>query len=343
MAKNIEIRNSTAEFLIFQIEGKENGVQVMYQNETIWCTQKAMAQLFDCSTDNVGLHLKNIYESGELVQVVTTEYFSVVQVEGERQVNRKLKFYNLDAIISVGYRVNSTRATQFRQWCTYVLRQFAIRGYVIDKKRIENGSFIGEDYFEHLLAEIREIRLSERRFYQKLTDIYATSIDYNVNAPTTRAFFKKVQNKMHYAVHGHTAAELIVDRANAEREHMGLTTWEKGPQGKIVKTDVSIAKNYLRENELEAMGRIVNAFLDIAENMAKRHIPMTMEDWAKRIDKFIDVADLPILQDNGNVSAEFAKEFAETEFEKYRVIQDQLFQSDFDRFSDGNSPPLDID
>ena len=343
MAKNIEIRNSTAEFLIFQIEGKENGVQVMYQNETIWCTQKAMAQLFDCSTDNVGLHLKNIYESGELVQVVTTEYFSVVQVEGERQVNRKLKFYNLDAIISVGYRVNSTRATQFRQWCTYVLRQFAIRGYVIDKKRMENGSFIGEDYFEHLLAEIREIRLSERRFYQKLTDIYATSIDYNVNAPTTRAFFKTVQNKMHYAVHGHTAAELIVDRANAEREHMGLTTWEKGPQGKIVKTDVSIAKNYLRENELEAMGRIVNAFLDIAENMAKRHIPMTMEDWAKRIDKFIDVADLPILQDNGNVSAEFAKEFSETEFEKYRVIQDQLFQSDFDRFSDGNSPPLDID
>ena len=343
MAKNIEIRNSTAEFLIFQIEGKENGVQVMYQNETIWCTQKAMAQLFDCSTDNVGLHLKNIYESGELVQVVTTEYFSVVQVEGERQVNRKLKFYNLDAIISVGYRVNSTRATQFRQWCTYVLRQFAIRGYVIDKKRMENGSFIGEDYFEHLLAEIREIRLSERRFYQKLTDIYATSIDYNVNAPTTRAFFKKVQNKMHYAVHGHTAAELIVDRANAEREHMGLTTWEKGPQGKIVKTDVSIAKNYLRENELEAMGRIVNAFLDIAENMAKRHIPMTMEDWAKRIDKFINLFESPILQDNGNVSAEFAKEFAETEFEKYRVIQDQLFQSDFDRFSDGNSPPLDID
>lgn len=289
------------------------------------------------------MRILGIYESGELVQVVTTEYFSVVQVEGERQVNRKLKFYNLDAIISVGYRVNSTRATQFRQWCTYVLRQFAIRGYVIDKKRMENGSFIGEDYFEHLLAEIREIRLSERRFYQKLTDIYATSIDYNVNAPTTRAFFKKVQNKMHYAVHGHTAAELIVDRANAEREHMGLTTWEKGPQGKIVKTDVSIAKNYLRENELEAMGRIVNAFLDIAENMAKRHIPMTMEDWAKRIDKFIDVADLPILQDNGNVSAEFAKEFSETEFEKYRVIQDQLFQSDFDRFSDGNSPPLDID
>lgn len=305
MAKNIEIRNSTAEFLIFQLEGKEDGVQVMYQNETIWCTQKAMAQLFDCTTDNVGLHLKNIYESGELMQDATTEYFSVIQVEGERQVNRKLKFYNLDAVISVGYRVNSTRATQFRQWCTFVLRQFAIRGYVID--------------------------------------IYATAIDYNKDAPTTRLFFKKVQNKMHYAIHGHTAAELIVERANADKEHMGLTTWENAPNGKIVKTDVSVAKNYLRENELEEMGRIVNASLDMAENMAKRHIPMTMEDWAKRIDKFIDVAELPILQDNGNVSAEFAKEFAETEFEKYRIIQDKLFQSDFDRFSDGNLLPLDIE
>ena len=336
MAKNIEIRNSTAEFLIFMFEGKEDGIQVMYKDETIWATQKAMAQLFDCSTDNISLHLKNIFASGELVKDSVTEKNSATAADGK---NYQTMFYNLDAIISVGYRVNSVRATQFRQWCTFVLRQFAIRGYVLDHKRMENGAFLGVDYFEHLLAEIREIRLSERRFYQKLTDIYATSIDYNVNAPTTRAFFKKVQNKMHYAVHGHTAAELIVDRANAEREHMGLTTWEKGPQGKIVKTDVSIAKNYLRENELEAMGRIVNAFLDIA----KRHIPMTMEDWAKRIDKFIDVADLPILQDNGNVSAEFAKEFAETEFEKYRVIQDQLFQSDFDRFSDGNSPPLDID
>ena len=340
MAQNIVIRNSTAEFLIFILEGQEDGIQVMYKNETIWATQKAMAQLFDCSTDNIGLHLKNIFASGELVKDSVTEKNSATAADGK---NYQTMFYNLDAIISVGYRVNSVRATQFRQWCTFVLRQFAIRGYVLDHKRMENGAFLGMDYFEHLLAEIREIRLSERRFYQKLTDIYATAIDYNKDAPTTRLFFKKVQNKMHYAVHGHTAAELIVDRANAEREHMGLTTWEKGPQGKIVKTDVSIAKNYLRENELEAMGRIVNAFLDIAENMAKRHIPMTMEDWAKRIDKFIDVADLPILQDNGNVSAEFAKEFAETEFEKYRVIQDQLFQSDFDRFSDGNSPPLDID
>ena len=343
MAKKFEIRNSTAEFLIFQIEGKEDGVQVVYHNESVWCTQKAMAQLFDCSTDNIGLHLKNIYETGELTQEATTENFSVVQNEGERKVNRKLKFYNLDAIISVGYRVNSTRATQFRQWCTFILRQFAIRGYVIDKKRMENGSFIGEDYFEHLLAEIREIRLSERRFYQKLTDIYATSIDYNRDAPTTRLFFKKVQNKMHYAVHGHTAAELIIDRANAEKEHMGLTTWENAPNGKIVKPDVSIAKNYLKESELEDIGRIVNSFLDLAEDMAKRHIPMTMEDWAKRIDKFLDITYRPVLTDAGHVSAEQAKKYAETEFEKYRVIQDKLFQSDFDRFNDNDLLPLDIE
>ena len=299
MSKKFEIRNSTAEFLIFQIEGKEDGVQVVYHNESVWCTQKAMAQLFDCSSDNIGLHLKNIFRSGELQEDSVTEKFSATASDGK---NYMTKFYNLDAIISVGYRVNSTRATQFRQWCTFVLRQFAIRGYVIDKKRMENGSFIGEDYFEHLLAEIREIRLSERRFYQKLTDIYATSIDYNRDAPTTRLFFKKVQNKMHYAVHGHTAAELIIDRANAEKEHMGLTTWENAPNGKIVKPDVSIAKNYLKESELEDMGRIVNSFLDLAEDMAKRHIPMTMEDWAKRIDKFLDLTDRPVLTDAGHVS-----------------------------------------
>ena len=340
MAKKFEIRNSTAEFLIFQIEGKEDGVQVLYHNDSVWCTQKAMAQLFDCSSDNIGLHLKNIFRSGELQEDSVTEKFSATASDGK---NYMTKFYNLDAIISVGYRVNSTRATQFRQWCTFVLRQFAIRGYVIDKKRMENGSFIGEDYFEHLLAEIREIRLSERRFYQKLTDIYATSIDYNRDAPTTRLFFKKVQNKMHYAVHGHTAAELIIDRANAEKEHMGLTTWENAPNGKIVKPDVSIAKNYLKESELEDMGRIVNSFLDLAEDMAKRHIPMTMEDWAKRIDRFLDLTDRPVLTDSGYVSAEQAKEYAETEFEKYRVIQDKLFQSDFDRFNDDNLIPLDIE
>lgn len=343
MSKKFEIRNSTAEFLIFQIEGKEDGVQVVYHNESVWCTQKAMAQLFDVGVPAISKHLNNIFAEGELRPASTVSKMEIVQVEGDREIKRQLDFYNLDAIISVGYRVNSTRATQFRQWCTFILRQFAIRGYVIDKKRMENGSFIGEDYFEHLLAEIREIRLSERRFYQKLTDIYATSIDYNRDAPTTRLFFKKVQNKMHYAVHGHTAAELIIDRANAEKEHMGLTTWENAPNGKIVKPDVIIAKNYLKESELEDMGRIVNSFLDLAEDMAKRHIPMTMEDWAKRIDRFLDLTDRPVLTDAGHVSAEQAKEYAETEFEKYRVIQDKLFQSDFDRFNDDNLIPLDIE
>lgn len=340
MPKKLEIRNSTAEFLIFQVEGKESGVQVVYQDETIWCTQKAMAELFDCSTDNIGLHLKNIFKRGELQENSVTEKISATASDGK---NYLTKFYNLDAIISVGYRVNSTRATQFRQWCTFILRQFAIRGYVIDKKRMENGAFLNIDYFEHLLAEIREIRLSERRFYQKLTDIYATAIDYNCDAPTTRLFFKKIQNKMHYATHGHTAAELIVERANAEKEHMGLTTWENAPEGKIVKTDVSIAKNYLKGNELEIMGRLVNAVLDMAELMAKRHIPMTMEDWAKRIDMILEATDNAVLQDAGKITAEFAKTFAESEFEKYRIVQDRLFQSDFDRFNNDNILPLDIE
>ena len=336
MSKKYEIRNSTAEFLIFQIEGKEDGVQVVYRDESIWCMQKAMAQLFDVGVPAISKHLSNIFSEGELQPEATVSKMEIVQIEGDREIKRQLDFYNLDAIISVGYRVNSTRATQFRQWCTFVLRQFAIRGYVIDKKRMENGSFIGEDYFEHLLAEIREIRLSERRFYQKLTDIYSTAIDYNCDAPTTRLFFKKVQNKMHYAVHGHTAAELIVERADAEKEHMGLTTWENAPHGKIVKPDVSIAKNYLKENELEDMGRLVNAVLDMAERMAKRHIPMTMEDWAKRIDIILEATGDAVLTDAGKVTAEFAKSFAESEFEKYRIIQDRLFQSDFDRFNDNH-------
>jgi hypothetical protein len=340
MAKKFEIRNSTAEFLIFQIEGKESGVQVMYHDETVWCSQKAMAQLFDCSADNIGLHLKNIFKSGELIEDSVTEKFSATASDGKSYLT---KFYNLDAIISVGYRVNSTRATQFRQWCTAVLRQFAIRGYVLDRKRMENGSFLNIDYFEHLLAEIREIRLSERRFYQKLTDIFATAIDYNRDAPTTRLFFKKVQNKMHYASHGHTAAELIVERASAEKEHMGLTTWENAPDGKIVRTDVSIAKNYLKGNELEIMGRLVNAVLDMAEVMAKRHIPMTMEDWAKRIDIILEATDNAVLPDAGRITAEFARTFAESEFEKYRIIQDRLFQSDFDRFADDPLLPLDLE
>ena len=334
MAKRREIRNSTAEFLIFQIEGKEQGVEVYYKDKTVWCTQKAMGMLFDCSTDNIGLHLKNIYESGELQEGATAEKISVVRQEGERMVNRTLQFYNLDAVISVGYRVNSIRATQFRQWATSVLREFAIRGYVLDKKRMENGSFLDEDYYEHLLAEIREIRLSERRFYQKLTDVYATAVDYNRDAPTTRLFFKMMQNKMHYAVHGRTAAELIVERADADQEHMGLTSWENAPDGKIVKTDVVIAKNYLKEAELADMGQLVNGVLELAERMAKRHIPMTMEDWAKQIDTILAAGGNEVLQTPGQVTAEQAKEHAETEFEKYRIIQDRLFQSDFDRYMD---------
>ncbi len=329
------IRNSTAEFLMFQLDNKEQGIEVYYKDETLWMTQKAMSMLFDCSTDNIGLHLKNIYAEGELSKEATTEEFSVVQKEGERSVTRKVLFYNLDAVISTGYRVSSTRATQFRQWSTTVLRQFAIRGYVVDKKRMENGTFLNEDYFEHLLAEIREIRLSERRFYQKITDIYATAFDYNKDAKMTKDFFAKVQNKMHFAVHGHTAAELIVDRADAEKERMGLNTWENAPDGKIVKTDVSVAKNYLKESELEDMGRIVNAFLDLAESRAKRHIPMTMEDWAKRLDIFLTSDERPLLEGKGSISAEKAKEFAECEFEKYRVIQDQLYKSDFDKNING--------
>ena len=331
MIERFEIRNSTAEFLIFQIEGKEDGVQVVYHNESVWCTQKAMAELFDVGVPAISKHLKNIFESGELSERSVISKMETTASDGKTY---NTAFYNLDAIISVGYRVNSTRATQFRQWCTYILRQFAIRGYVIDKKRMENGSFIGEDYFEHLLAEIREIRLSERCFYQKLTDIYSTAIDYNCDAPTTRLFFKKVQNKMQYAVHGHTAAELIVERADADKEHMGLTTWENAPHGKIVKPDVSIAKNYLKENELEDLGSLVNAVLDMAERMAKRHMPMTMEDWAKRIDIILEATGDAVLTDAGKVTAEFAKSFAESEFEKYRIIQDRLFQSDFDRFNE---------
>lgn len=338
MSKKLQIRNSTAEFLIFQIENQEDGIEVMYRDETLWLTQDAIALLFEKGRSTITEHLQNIFQSGELQEDSVCRKFRRTAADGKEYAT---KYYNLDAVISVGYRVNSIRATQFRQWCTYILRQFAIRGYVIDKKRMENGSFLNEDYFEHLLAEIREIRLSERRFYQKLTDIYATSIDYNRNAPTTRLFFQKVQNKIHYAVHGHTAAELIVERADAEKEHMGLTSWENAPNGKIVKTDVAVAKNYLKGDELESMGRIVNAFLDLAEDRAKRRIPMTMEDWAIRIDKFLDSDDRPILADAGTVSTEQAKLYAETEFEKYRLIQDKLFQSDFDRWND--NPLIDFD
>lgn len=319
--------------MTFVSDGKEDGIQVLYKDETIWATQKAMAELFEVGVPAVSKHLKNIFESGELDRTVTVSKMETVVNRGFRGESKEyVEFYNLDAVIAVGYRINSVRATQFRQWCTYVLRQFAIRGYVIDRKRMENGSFIGEDYFEHLLAEIREIRLSERRFYQKLTDIYATAIDYNRSAPMTRLFYQKVQNKMHYAVHGHTAAELIVKRADASKEHMGLTIWENAPDGKIVKPDVSVAKNYLKGEELEDMSRLVNAVLDMAERMANRHVPMTMEDWAKRIDMILEAGGDAVLDNAGHISAEFAKQFAEAEFEKYRVVQDKNFTSDFDRF-----------
>lgn len=319
-------------------EGKEDGVQVVYKDETIWCTQKAMATLFDVDKSGISRHIKKILSDGELSTDTTVAKIATVVNRGIRgEVEDELEYYNLDMVIAVGYRVNSRRATQFRQWCTFVLRQYAIRGYVIDKKRMENGSFIGVDYFEQLLEEIREIRLSERNFYQKLTDIYATAIDYNRDAPTTRDFFKKVQNKMHYAVHGHTAAELIVERADADKEHMGLTTWAKAPNGKIIRSDVSVAKNYLKQNELQALGRLVNAYLDIAKDMAERHIPMTMEDWSKRIDKFLDATDREILQGAGSITAEYAKKYAESEFEKYRVIQDRLFRSDFDLLNDNDT------
>lgn len=330
-ANTRRIRNSTAEFLIFTGQAGEQSIEARYEDETVWLTQKLMAELFAVDVRTVSEHLKNIYASGELGREATLRKFRTVQTEGHREVARHVDFYNLDAIISVGYRVNSVRATQFRQWATAVLREFAIKGFVLDRTRLENGAFLGEDYFERLLAEIREIRLSERKFYQKITDIYATAVDYNRDAPTTKAFFAKVQNKLHFAIHGHTAAELIVDRANAAQPHMGLTNWEKAPEGKILKTDVVVAKNYLSRAELESLGRIVSAYLDLAEERAQRKIPMTMEDWAQRLDAFLEFTDRDVLRDAGKVSAEMAKAHAESEFEKYRIVQDRLFESDFDR------------
>lgn len=332
--KDLIIRNSTAEFLVFEKQTHADSIEVRYEDETLWLTQKMMATLFDVSTKTVSEHLTNIYSSGELDRESTIRKFRIVQTEGNRQVNRELDHYNLDAVISVGYRINSIRATQFRRWATQVLKQFAVKGYVIDRKRMENGAFLGEDYFECLLEEIREIRLSERRFYQKITDIYATSVDYDRNSPTTKLFFATVQNKMHYAITGNTAPELIMGRADSNKEHMGLTSWERSPNGKILKSDVSVAKNYLTKDELDSLGRIVNSFLDAAEDFAKRKIPMTMEDWAKRLDMFLEFIGREILIDAGTVSRITAQAYAESEFEKYRVTQDKLYQSDFDKLID---------
>lgn len=328
MDKKMQIRNSTTDFLVFTKQNSEDSIEVRVHDEDVWLTQKSMAQLFDCSTDNIGLHLKNIFASGELDAEAVTEESSATASDGKKY---RMKFYNLDAIISVGYRINSIRATQFRQWATKVLKTFTVQGYVLDKKRLENGQIFDEEYFEHLLDEIREIRASERKFYQKITDIYTTAVDYSPTAATSKDFFAMVQNKLHYAIHHHTAAEVIVERADHRKEYMGLTTWKNAPRGKIVKADVSIAKNYLTKEEMQDLNQFVNMYLDYAERQARRQIPMTMEDWAKKLDVFLEFNEEEVLKDKGRVSAEIAKSFAESEFEKYRIIQDKLYQSDFDK------------
>lgn len=322
------IRNSTAEFLIFTSQSGENSIEVKVFEESVWLTQTMIAQLFDKGRTTIIEHLKNIFESEELVEKSVCREFRHTANDGKTY---NTKYYNLDAIISVGYRVNSKKATQFRQWATSVLKEFAIKGFVLDKKRLENGSFLGQNYFDKLLEEIREIRLSERMFYQKITDIYTTSVDYNKDDETTKTFFAKVQNKLHFAIHGHTAAELIYNRADSDKEYMGLTSWDHAPSGKVLKSDVTIAKNYLSKEELDSLGRIVNAFLDLAESRAMRKIPMSMEDWAKRLDAFLEFDDREILHDAGKITKKIADEKALSEFEKYRVVQDRLFRSDFDK------------
>jgi len=326
MQKNLNIRNSTAEFLIFTSQSGEDSIEVKVSDGNVWLTQKLIAELFGKSVSTINEHIKNIYSDNELIETQTMNKFGISEF-----AKKPTNYYNLDMIISVGYRVNSKKATQFRQWATQVLREFAIKGYVLDKKRLENGSFLGEEYFDRLLEEIREIRLSERKFYQKVTDIYATSLDYNKDDALTQVFFKKVQNKMHYAIHGNTASELIMQRADSHKECMGLTSWNNAPNGKIMKSDVVIAKNYLKKEELESLGLIVSAYLDLAESRAKRKIPMTMEDWSKRLDLFLEFDDREVLANAGSITAKIAKEHALSEFEKYRVIQDRLYKNDFDK------------
>lgn len=330
-SKKLHLRNSTAEFLVFTTQAGENGIEVRVEDKTVWLTQKLIATLFAVDVRTVSEHLQNIYSSSEITEQATLRNFRTVQKEGNREVTRSVAYYNLDAIIAVGFRVNSTCATRFRQWAIGILRDFAIRGYVLDKKRLKNGAFFDQSYFDDLLAEIREIRASERRFYQKLTDIYATAMDYSAEAETTQTFFATVQNKLHFAIHGHTAAELIVKRADSTKDLMGLTTWRNAPKGKILKPDVVIAKNYLTEKELGSLDRFVTMYLDYAEDQAERGIPMTMADWAQKLDAFLRFNQRDLLDHPGKVTAEIAKTFAESEFEKYRVIQDRLFESDFDR------------
>jgi len=327
----LRIRNSTAEFLIFSKQAGENSIEVRVENETVWLTQKLLGLLFEVDVRTINEHLGNIYQNGEQQRESTIRKFRIVQREGSRDVTREVEHYNLDTIIAVGFRVNSVRATQFRQWATGILRDFAIRGYVLDKERLKNGAFFSKEYFDTLLAEIREIRASERKFYQKITDIYATAMDYRADAETTRTFFATVQNKLHYAIHGQTAAELIVERADHQKERMGLTTWKNAPDGKIIKTDVVVAKNYLTEKELKSLDRFVTMYLDYAEDQAERAIPMTMEDWAGKLNAFLQFNEREILDNPGKVTQEIAKAFAESEFEKYRIVQDRLFESDFDK------------
>ena len=329
------IRSSAAEYLTFVAATGGNGdaIEMRYEGENIWLTQKMMAQLYDVDTRTINEHIQKIYADSELQKDATIRNFRIVQIEGSRQVSRDVMHYNLQMIIAVGFKVNNDRAVQFRKWANSIVEDYTIQGWAIDDERLKNGgSVLTKEYFDHLLERIREIRLSERRFYQKITDIYATALDYDTSAKTTKEFFAKVQNKLHWAIHRHTAAELIMERADAERPHMGLTSWEHYPDGKIQKYDVSVAKNYLSQHELQALERIVSMYLDYAEYQAGRHIPMTMEDWAVRLDRFLEFNEHEILHDSGRVTHEIAKSFAESQFEKYRIVQDKLFQSDFDRF-----------
>ncbi len=326
--KKIQIRNSTVDFMVFTKDAGSDSIEVRVQNGDVWLTQKAISKLFDVDRSVVTKHIKNIFEIGELDENSVCAKFAQTADDGKTY---QYKFYSLSAIIAVGYRINSQRATQFRQWATKVLETFTKQGYVLDKNRLINGQIFDEDYFEHLISEIQEIRASERRFYQKITDIYATAVDYSKDSKITRDFFAMVQNKMHYAIHGNTAAEVIVSRADHKKEHMGLTTWENAPNGKIVKADVSVAKNYLLKQEMKELNEIVTMYLDYATRQARRHIPMTMTDWAEKLDAFLKFNDAEILEDKGKVTAEIAKTFAESEFEKYRVIQDSLYKSDFDK------------
>ena len=330
----ITIRSSAAEYLTYvaSVGDQQDSIEMRYEDENIWLTQKMMATLYDVGLPTINEHIKKIYADSELEEAATIRNFRIVQTEGSRQVTRDTKHYSLQMIIAVGFKVNSERAVQFRKWVNQIAKDYTIKGWVMDDERLKRGTYLTEKYFDEQLERIREIRASERKFYQKITDLYATAIDYDKNSATTRRFYATVQNKMHYAVHGHTAAELIVERADHTKEHMGLTTWADAPEGKIKKSDVTVAKNYLSQDEMKQLNRMVTAYLDFAENMTLRHIPLTMQDCEKRLNSFIEMFDYGILQDAGKVSAEIAKLHAETEFEKYRVIQDRLFMSDFDKY-----------